>query len=77
MTGPRFFAQALAEYEDVVVYYETREEGLGARQIREFDEAVAVVTEFPAAPASCTRRLLPTGSGGFCLRAFRSSWCTR
>ena len=42
MTGPRFFAEALAEYEDAVVYYEKREEGLGARLIQEFDEAVAV-----------------------------------
>jgi len=25
VTGPRFFAEALAEYEDAVVYYEKRE----------------------------------------------------
>jgi hypothetical protein len=42
VTGPRFFAEALAEYEDAVVYYEKREEGLGARLIQEFDEAVAL-----------------------------------
>jgi len=27
--GPKFFAEALAEYEDAVAYYEEREEGLG------------------------------------------------
>jgi len=47
VTGPKFFAEALAEYEDAVVYdavvyYERREEGLGARLIQEFDEAVAL-----------------------------------
>ncbi len=52
MTGPRFFAEALAEYEDAVVYYEKREEGLGARLIQEFDEAVAVALEYPDAFAS-------------------------
>jgi hypothetical protein len=46
VTGPRFFADALAEYEDAVVYYEKREEGLGARLIKEFDEAVAVALEY-------------------------------
>lgn len=49
MTGPKFFAEALAEYEDAVVYYEKREEGLGARLIQEFDEAVAVALAFPDA----------------------------
>jgi hypothetical protein len=49
VTGPRFFAEALAEYEDAVVYYEMREEGLGARLIQEFDEAVALALEFPGA----------------------------
>ena len=47
MIGPRFFAEALAEYEDAVVYYEKREEGLGARLIQEFDEAVALALEYP------------------------------
>jgi hypothetical protein len=47
VTGPRFFAEALAEYEDAVVYYEKREEGLGARLIQEFDEAVALALEYP------------------------------
>ena len=49
MIGPRFFAEALAEYEDAVVYYEKREEGLGARLIQEFDEAVALALEYPDA----------------------------
>jgi hypothetical protein len=47
--GPKFFAEALAEYEDAVVYYEKREEGLGARLIQEFDEAVALALEYPEA----------------------------
>jgi len=51
VTGPTFFAEALVEYEDAVVYYETREQGLGARLIREFDEAVALAMEFPGAAA--------------------------
>jgi toxin ParE1/3/4 len=52
VTSPRFFPEALAEYEDAVVHYEMREEGLVARLIREFDEAVALAIEFPAlAPA--------------------------
>lgn len=51
MIGPRFFPEALAEYEDAVVYYETCEEGLGARLIQEVDEAIALAMEFPdAAP---------------------------
>jgi hypothetical protein len=29
VTGPKFFAEALAEYEDAVVYYEKCEKGLG------------------------------------------------
>ncbi len=33
MIGPKFFAEALAEYEDAVVFYETREQGLGARLV--------------------------------------------
>jgi hypothetical protein len=49
VTGPKVFAEALAEYEDAVVYYEGREEGLGARLIQEFDEAVALALEFPDA----------------------------
>ncbi len=49
MTGPKFFAEALAEYEDAVAYYESREEGLGARLIQEFDEAVALALEFSGA----------------------------
>ena len=49
MIGPKFFAEALAEYEDAVVYYEKREEGLGARLIQEFDEAVALALEYSEA----------------------------
>jgi plasmid stabilization system protein ParE len=49
VTGPKFFAEALAEYEDAVVYYEKREEGLGARLIQEFDEAVALALEYAGA----------------------------
>jgi hypothetical protein len=49
VTGPKFFAEALAEYEDAVVYYEKREEGLGARLIQEFNEAVALALEYPGA----------------------------
>jgi hypothetical protein len=35
------------KYEDAVVYYEKPEEGLGARLIQEFDEAVALALEYP------------------------------
>ena len=48
-SGPKFFAEALAEYEDAIVHYEQREPGLGARLIKEFDEVVAVALEFPDA----------------------------
>jgi toxin ParE1/3/4 len=51
VTGPSFFPEALAEYEDAVVSYETREEGLGGRLVREFDLAVALAMEFPDAGA--------------------------
>jgi hypothetical protein len=47
--GPKFFAEALAEYEDAVVYYERREQGLGARLIHEVDEAIALALEYPEA----------------------------
>jgi hypothetical protein len=56
VTGPRFFAEALAEYEDAVVFYETRDEGLGAGLIREFDEAAAFAMEFPAASPLVRKR---------------------
>ena len=49
MTGPKFFAEALAEYEDAVADYEQRKEGLGARLIEELDQALAVVLSFPEA----------------------------
>ena len=52
MNGPRFFEEALSEYEDAVFYYETTAPGLGARLILEIDEAIALALEFPeAAPA--------------------------
>ena len=50
MTGPRFFAEALAETEDAAVHYATREEGLGARLVREFEEAIALAMGFLTAP---------------------------
>jgi len=64
VTGPRFFAEALAEYEDAVVYYEKREEGLGARLIQEFDEAVAVALEYPDAFASVPEAPVASGFAG-------------
>jgi hypothetical protein len=64
VTGPRFFAEALAEYEEAVVYYEQREEGLGARLIHEFDEAVALALEYPDASPLCRRLPRPTGFAG-------------
>ena len=48
MTGPLFFPEALAEYEDAVVYYETQATNLGARLILEFDQTLALAMEFPA-----------------------------
>jgi len=54
VTGPSFFADALAEYEDVVVYYEAKQEGLGARLIDEFDATVTLAMEFPHAAAKVT-----------------------
>ena len=52
MTGPKYLAEALAEYEDAVGYYESREEGLGARLIEEFDQAVTLALEYPEAFAA-------------------------
>lgn len=70
MTGPKFFAEALAEYEDAVVYYEGREEGLGARLIQEFDEAVAVALEYPEAFASVPNAPVAFGLRWVMLRTF-------
>ena len=70
MTGPRFFAEALAEYEDAVVYYERREEGLGARLIQEFDEAVAVALEYPGAFAPVQEAPAAYGLRWVMLRTF-------
>lgn len=44
-----FLPEAMAEYEDALVYYETCEEGLGLRLIREVDAAIALIMEFPEA----------------------------
>jgi plasmid stabilization system protein ParE len=44
---PRFTAEALADYESAVVYYETQAPGLGARFILETDELIASLVEFP------------------------------
>ncbi|MBI5543564.1 MAG: hypothetical protein HY901_06720 [Deltaproteobacteria bacterium] len=49
MKGPAFFPEALDEYEDAVVYYESCEEGLGTRLACEVDEAIALVMELPEA----------------------------
>ncbi len=70
MTGPRFFAEALAEYEDAVVYYEKREEGLGARLIREFDEAVALALEYREAFATLQEAPVAFGLRWVMLRSF-------
>ena len=73
MTGPKFFAEALAEYEDAVVYYEKREEGLGARLIQEFDEAVAVALEYPEAFAPVPEAPVDFGLRWVILRTFPMS----
>lgn len=70
MTGPKFFAEALAEYEDAVGYYEKREEGLGARLIQEFDEAVAVALEYPEAFATVQETPVAFGLRWVMLRSF-------
>ena len=70
MTGPRFFAEALAEYEDAVVYYEKREEGLGGRLIQEFDEAVALALEYPEAFATVPEAPIDFGLRWVMLRSF-------
>jgi hypothetical protein len=76
VTGPRFFAEALAEYEHAVVYYEKREEGLGARLIQEFDEAVALALEYPEAFATVQEAPALYGLRWVMLRSFRSNWST-
>jgi plasmid stabilization system protein ParE len=70
VTGPKFFAEALAEYEDAVVYYEKREEGLGARLVQEFDEAVAVALEYPEAFATVQEVPVAFGLRWVMLRSF-------
>lgn len=69
MKGPLFFPEALAEYEDAVVYYETQADNLGARVILELEQALALAMEFPhmgmrvdAVPDKydLRQRLLPT-----------------
>ena len=49
MKGRFFFPEALAEYEDAVVYYETQAIDLGARLIVEFEQTLALAMEFPHA----------------------------
>ena len=70
MIGPRFFAEALAEYEDAVVYYEKRQEGLGARLIDEFDEAVALALEYPEAFSAVQEAPVALGLRWVMLRSF-------
>jgi hypothetical protein len=70
VTGPKFFAEALAEYEDAVVYYEKRKEGLGARLIQEFDEAIALALEYPEAFATVPGAPLEFGLRWVMLRSF-------
>jgi hypothetical protein len=70
VTGPKFFAEALAEYEDAVGYYEKREEGLGARLIQEFDEAVAHALEYPEAFATVPEAPVDFGFRWVMLRSF-------
>lgn len=49
MKGPRFFREALAEYEDAAAYYEMQAPGLGERLVCMIDEALALAMEFPLA----------------------------
>lgn len=49
MIGPSYVPEALAELEDAVAYYETKEADLGTRVLVELDDAVARVVAFPAA----------------------------
>jgi toxin ParE1/3/4 len=70
VTGPKFFAEALAEYEDAVAYYEKRQQGLGARLIQELDEAVALALEFPEAFASVPETPVAFGLRWVMLRTF-------
>ena len=51
MKTHRFLREALEEYEDAVVYYETLRPGLGASFILDFDRAIATTLEFPEACA--------------------------
>jgi plasmid stabilization system protein ParE len=45
----RFLTEALAEYEDAVVYYEGVNPGLGTRFIVEVDDLLDAICEFPRA----------------------------
>ncbi|GAB4509404.1 MAG: hypothetical protein Tsb0020_25920 [Haliangiales bacterium] len=42
MKGPKFLAEAGAEYEDAVVYYERLATGLGARLVLELEDVIAL-----------------------------------
>ena len=61
MSAPQFLGEALAEYEDAVVYYERRQPGLGARFVLEVDEALALAAEFPEAGAVGASQVFPSG----------------
>lgn len=45
----RFYAEALAEYEDAVVYYEGMNPDLGTRFILEVDDLLVGICEYPRA----------------------------
>jgi plasmid stabilization system protein ParE len=49
VTGPHFFPEALAEYENAAAYYEMQTPGLGDRLVRMLDEVLALAMEFPLA----------------------------
>lgn len=70
MNGPRFFPEALGEDEDAVAYYETREEGLGARLVEEDDEAIAFAMEFPSASAMVREAPVQYGLRSVLIKSF-------
>ena len=73
MTYYDFDPEALDEYEEAVMFYETRREGLGARFVQAVKEAMAATLQFPemgtlwpGAPASMAiRRRSITGFPAF------------
>lgn len=65
MTGPKFFAEALAEYEDAVGYDEKRQQGLGSRLILELDEVPSLSrSSSPKRSPPCRRRPWVSGFAG-------------